>query len=201
VSTRADLIEVHRRLGTTMVLVTHDQAEALALGDRVAVLDQGKLVQLGTAREVYDRPATSFVAGFIGSPPMSLLPCRFDRDQRMLHFEAPGQLMCSVPRDADWASVLDRIEVSAVTMGVRADHIKVLAPGAEPVHGVCELNLPVRRCEPTGADTLVTLAVGERDLSARLPNDGVPAIGQVLRVCLDPRRANWFDASTGKRID
>ena len=78
-SIRADLIDLHRRLGSSMVLVTHDQAEAMALGDRLAVMDRGRIIQTGTPRDLYDFPATRFVAGFIGSPSMNIIPCVVSR--------------------------------------------------------------------------------------------------------------------------
>ena len=76
VALREEVAELHRRFGLTLVLVTHDQSEALLLGDRIAILDRGRLLQCGAPREVYEHPAHRFVATFIGSPPMNILPCR-----------------------------------------------------------------------------------------------------------------------------
>ena len=78
---REEVAELHRRSGSTLVLVTHDQAEALLLGDRIAVLDRGRLLQCGTPREVYERPMDRFVATFVGSPPMNIVPCELVREE------------------------------------------------------------------------------------------------------------------------
>lgn len=197
-STRADLFDLHRRLGTSMALVTHDQAEALALGDRVAVLDRGNLVQVGTPRELYDRPATQFVAGFIGSPAMSLLPCRFEPETHEVCIDMPGVPTFPLPRESECGAILGRYGAGPLTIGVRAEHVAMA--GNAPSDGDWNLDAPIRRLEPTGPEILATLAIGERELSVRLPNDIQKSVGELVRVRLDPRRVSWFDGRTGVRL-
>jgi multiple sugar transport system ATP-binding protein len=125
---RDDVIGLHRRSGTTTILVTHDQAEALAMGDRVAVVDRGRLVQLAHPLEVYDRPASRFVARFIGSPPMNILPCEVHISDEGLRLRIPGvepEAALAVPLAAPWAAPLVSRGPGAVELGLRPEHLLI----------------------------------------------------------------------------
>lgn len=162
-SIRADLSDLHRRLGTTTLFVTHDQAEALALGDRVAVLDRGRLAQVGTPSEVHDRPASRAVGAFLGSPPMSFLPAHLVGDIER--------------RDA------------AHEVGIRPEDVHLSAPEGEP----SGLLATVTRLEPRGHETIATLDLRGHGLAARLPASRRIAVGERVAVRLDLARASWFD--------
>ena len=117
---RDQVIDLHRRFGTTLVHVTHDQGEALSMGDRVVVLDRGRLLQCGTPRAIYDHPVDRFVATFVGNPPMNILPCQIERD---------GDAVNVIPLAADVALFVDtRHRVAAAGLG-RND--EALRPGYE----------------------------------------------------------------------
>jgi ABC-type sugar transport system ATPase subunit len=200
---RADLIDLHRQLGTTMVLVTHDQAEALAVGDRVAILDGGRLVQVAAPRALYETPATRFVAGFIGWPPMNLLRCQVDFADALLRLtllDPPAQPAFAVPRGTSWIAPLERQDAAHVEVGIRSEHV-VLIPRSDRSSDSSELGAPVRRIESTGGENVITLAIGERDFRLRVAADVQRSVGEVVDLWLDPTRASWFDAESGRRIE
>ena len=130
-STRAELAELRRKLGATMILVTHDQAEALALGDRVAVIDRGRVVQVGPPLDLYDRPASRFVARFVGQPPMNLLPCLIARTDRVVEIrivDLDDLGPWSVPLTMPWTAPLSGRRVPRVDLGLRPEQVAVRSP-------------------------------------------------------------------------
>jgi ABC-type sugar transport system ATPase subunit len=199
---RAALGDLHRRLGTTMIHVTHDQAEALALGTRVAVLEAGRIVQAGAPLDVYDRPASRFVGEFLGSPPMNVLPCRVEATASGLRLGVVG-----TPDDAGWtipeaAAEARRLRQAGpipgrVDLGIRAEHIRVLDG---PTEGPFVTQARVRRVEPLGHETLVTLALGPHPLTLRLSPRAATAAGASVTVALDPARIVWFDPESGRAL-
>jgi multiple sugar transport system ATP-binding protein len=189
---RADLIDLHRRLGTTMILVTHDQAEAMALGDRLAVMERGRVVQEGTPRDVYDRPATRFVAGFIGSPPMNFLPCVVARDDDCVKIQVVGcDVSWTVSATADWITpVRDRVP-GRFDLGLRPEHL-ALSSDSDPSRPLAPAE--VRRLEPLGHETIATLALGPHPLKLRLPPCPGVRVGDRVTVAVDPKRSVWFES-------
>ena len=195
---RDDLVAIHRGLGCTSVFVTHDQGEALALGDRVVVMERGRVVQDGTPADIYDRPASRFVAGFVGSPPMNLLPCEVSAAE-------PGTLRVN-PLGLDagwavsaadaWAGPLLRRGPGPVEMGIRAED---LAVGSGP--GAWTSDASVLRVEPAGHESIVSVALGPHRPAIRVPARAGLRPGDTLRIGLDPARASWFDAATGRRLE
>ena len=181
---RAELLELHRALHTTVVYVTHDQIEAMTMGQRIAVLERGRLRQVGTPAELYGRPADVFVARFIGSPGMNIL-----RGRGRGTGDEGGVVDCgawSIPVS------LERYE-GEIYLGVRPEHVSLVAPdqgiGAADVRGV----------EPLGPDTLVRLDGGGEPLVARV--HGIPDLrpGDRVGVKLDRRQLHLFDAA-GARL-
>jgi multiple sugar transport system ATP-binding protein len=189
VSTRTQIASLQRRLGTTTVYVTHDQIEAMTMGDRVAVLRDGLLQQVGTPREMYDKPANLFVAGFIGSPAMNLLPVDVDGD--VLHF---GGADIRVPRSA----VEEVGSTRSVTVGVRPEDMDVVEAGAG-------LPTEVEVVEETGADAYVygsTEIGGERKpITVRVDGRTPPSKGSVLHLAPRSGGLHLFAGDTGERID
>ena len=168
---RAELRELQRRVGATMVHVTHDQTEALMLGDRVAVLRAGELHQVGTPDDVFDRPADRFVAGFVGTPAMNFMPARLDGNElRLAEQDGPGR---------------------PVDVGIRPDRVRLGGDGA-----VAE----VRLVEPAGSEAFVHVEAFGTTLVARAPRVDLPAVGDVVRVEVRPRDFHVFDRETGKRL-
>lgn len=174
---RVELAALVRELSTTALYVTHDQAEAMTMGDRVAVLKDGLLQQVAPPREVYERPANAFVASFVGTPEMNL--CDLTVEQG----EARGDgIAVPVPE-----AVKGR-----VTLGIRPEHLRFDGQGDGRIEAA------VTALEPLGPETLVYLAAGPHQLRARVPGFGGPEVG--AEVTLSVETAHWFDAEDGARI-
>ncbi|MBX6311933.1 MAG: ATP-binding cassette domain-containing protein [Isosphaeraceae bacterium] len=203
-ATRAELADLHRRLGITILHVTHDQAEAMALGDRVAVLERGRIAQVGGPRELYDRPASRFVAAFIGSPPMNLLPGLLDRDGGQLRLRLDGvepPVALDLPRGASWTAPLEDRPAGRIDLGLRPEHLHILAGKVGPLPSDEPMILGrVRRLEPLGHETLAELSSGPHTLRIRLDPEGTPQPGERLPLLLDLTRAIWFDPDSGRRL-
>lgn len=178
------LVDLHRALGATVVYVTHDQVEAMTMGQRIAVLEGGRLRQVGTPAELYGLPADVFVARFIGNPGMNILPGRGRGPG-----DAGGVVDCgtwSVP------VTLERYE-GEIYLGVRPEHVSLVAPdqGIGTAH--------VRGVEPLGPDTLVRLEAGAQPLVARVHGISDLRAGDQVGVKLDRRQLHLFDAA-GARL-
>ena len=194
---RSFIKHLQREVGVTAIYVTHDQSEAMALADVIAVMEGGRIVQMGPPLEVYRRPATTFVASFVGSPPMNLLPARIEARAGAAPTHAVGEgFTLPIPPDLH-ASLRPGQEVQ---LGVRPEHV-TLADGesAGTVRG------ELFAVEPLGAETLVSIAVngsgpGAGLFTARLFGDSEPQLEGRVALRPDPRRLHFFTAS-GERID
>ena len=172
---RAELVELHRRLGRTFVYVTHDQLEAMTMSDRIAVMHEGVLQQFGTPADVYERPVNLFVAGFIGSPAMSLLR---------------GDAQDGVFRHPAVTLKIDR--AGAMVLGIRPEDV-LLGQGS--------FTARIRLVEPTGHEQIVALELAGGDaLTARAPPDMALRAGDTLAWGLRTPRLHVFDAASGKRL-
>ena len=180
VSTRAQIKNLHHTLKTTTIYVTHDQIEAMTLADRVVVMSKGKMQQVGTPTDIYDRPANTFVAGFIGSPAMNLIA----GDIRKGVFRAEGMEV----------SGLHSAE-GAVTLGFRAEDASIAKAGAKG-----QINAPVYSIELLGDATLVTVRVGGALVATKAPKDFRIEIGAPLAIAISSTVVHLFDRSTGARL-
>jgi sn-glycerol 3-phosphate transport system ATP-binding protein len=189
VQMRLELRNLHEKLGITSIYVTHDQVEAMTLGDRMIIINDGYAEQLGTPLEVYERPATRFVAGFIGSPSMNFLDGRLGADGRSI--ELPEAVV--LPVDGQNLSAYNG---KAVTLGIRPEHFEL----ARKDQG--HINLTVDHIELLGADTLVHGHFGEDKISLtmRLPDVHRFAKHTVLSLNVPPEKLHLFDKQSGKRI-
>ncbi len=198
IETRAELIRLHRRLGITTIYVTHDQIEAMTMGDRIAVMKDGVIHQCDEPLGLYNRPANRFVAGFIGSPPMNFLDAEVE--------DVGGQLWVAgegFRAQADTAHQ-DRLREyvgQRVTFGIRPTdiHDKALAAASALSQDSC-LEAGVEVIEPTGAHTLVYLTLRGQSLIASLDSTTRAIEGEKLDICLDMSRAHFFDAATDLSI-
>ena len=189
---RTELARLQGRLGATVLHVTHDQEEAMTLGHRVAVLEGGRIQQVAPPLKLYRRPMNLFVAGFIGSPSMNLIPCAIERDGDRTRVRGPG-----ITLDGAWQP---GFSASRVTLGIRPEHIVVGERGG--------LGGTVERVEPLGAGTLVHVAVRTDegtpealDLRALVSSDKAVARGDEIVFDLPADRRHWFDSASGRRID
>ena len=186
---RVEIKRLHSRLNNTMVYVTHDQIEALTLADRIAVMKGGVIQQLADPQTIYNKPSNLFVAGFIGSPSMNMLPGRTVDGGRAFEF---GDTKIDLA-GYDGGAVLER---DNAILGVRPEHITVSAsqPAGPSIPAVVELD------EHLGADSLLWLKAGTKDLCVRIPVEGRLPAGTKVHLGLDIAKASLFDAGTEQRI-
>ena len=189
VNTRNELIRQHHRLGSTMIYVTHDQVEAMTMGTRICVMNAGRVAQIGAPLDVYWNPANTFVARFLGSPPMNLLPITIHGDRaEAVSIQAP--LACWQP------DTLARHQGPA-TLGVRAEDL-VLGSGND---ADCRIQAHVFAVEPLGAETLLAVELpGGAEVTARLGRDAGATVGEAVTLHFPPTCAYLFDAKTGLAI-
>ncbi|SHM77945.1 glucose ABC transporter ATP-binding protein [Pseudomonas asturiensis] len=194
VEMRTEMKLMHQRLKTTTVYVTHDQIEAMTLGDKVAVMKDGIVQQFGTPKQIYNDPANLFVASFIGSPPMNFIPLRLQRqDGRLVALLDSGQARCELPVGVSDTGLEDR----EIILGIRPEQI-TLASG-EPT-ALPTIRAEVQVTEPTGPDTLVFVTLNQSKVCCRLAPDVAPQVGESLTLQFDPARVLLFDAKSGERL-
>ena len=187
VQMRLELQQLHRRLQTTSLYVTHDQVEAMTLAQRVMVLNKGFVEQIGTPVEIYERPASQFVASFIGAPAMNLIGGQIGSDGTRFNIDHSHSLPLSDSR-AKWAS-------RPVTLGIRPEHVQLSSRerGGIP--------LRVETLELLGADNLAHGRIGETPLVVRLPHSERPQAGSTLWLHLPSDALHYFDPTSGKRLE
>jgi sn-glycerol 3-phosphate transport system ATP-binding protein len=183
VQMRFEIQKLHRRLGTTSLYVTHDQVEAMTLAQRMIVMNAGRAEQIGTPMEVYENPATVFVAGFIGSPAMNFIDGASEGGRRVA-LGGGGTLAVN----ADIAAG------RRVTVGIRPEHLTPCNPSAANLVGSIEV------VEALGADTLIHVSVAGRTLIARLAHGAPAGIGEPIALAAAPARVYLFDADSGARL-
>jgi len=194
VEMRTEMKLMHQRLKTTTVYVTHDQIEAMTLGDKVAVMKDGIIQQFGTPQQIYNDPANQFVASFIGSPPMNFIPVRLARqDGRLLALLDSGQARCELPL----GGAADALEGREIILGIRPEQI---ALGAADGNGLPAIRAEVQVTEPTGPDLLVFVTLNQTKVCCRLAPDVACRVGDTLNLQFDPARVLLFDAANGERL-
>jgi len=194
VEMRTEIKLMHQRLKTTTVYVTHDQIEAMTLGDKVAVMKDGVIQQFGTPHEIYNNPANLFVASFIGSPPMNFVPLRIrQRDGRWVGVLNSEQGSCELPLPiiSD-----DGLRDRELILGIRPEQIGLAGVGTADF----SLAVDIEVVEPTGPDTLVVFTLNQVKACCRLMPDQAPRVGETLNLQFDSRKALLFDAQTGERL-
>jgi len=194
VQTRAELIKLHRRLGITTIYVTHDQTEAMTMGDRIAVLKDGLLQQVDTPLNLYNQPANLFVAGFIGSPAMNFLDTTLEEENGELVVNA-GEFRVVLPRER--ADKAQGYVGKSVIFGIRPEEIYDQAL-ASPVPSTAgnTVRMSVDVTEPMGATVYAYLTSGQHTVIAQLDAATGAKIGGTLDVVLDLGRAHLFDRET-----
>jgi len=186
VAMRSEIKELHQRLKTTSIYVTHDQIEAMTMGDKIVVMRDGRIEQTGSPLELYDRPANQFVAGFIGSPAMNFLPGTLRRNGGSAMVELADGTKLDAPTHAGG------VDGQPVVYGTRPEHLNLANGGGIPSRVVV--------MEPTGMDTFVACRHEGTEISAvfRERHDFAP--GTTIYLQPDLQRAHLFDAGTGQRL-
>ncbi len=189
VQMRLELELLHQRLKITSLYVTHDQVEAMTLADRMMVLNAGRVEQIGTPAEVYARPASLFVAGFIGSPPMNLLPVQCDPSGLPAVDSPSGAQSCPLALPS-----LGNDLPARVVLGIRPEHLQLCPPEAAMAH------VEVRIVENLGADAYAYCQLNEQEIIVRLNGNSVVRSGDRLPITAAEENLHLFDPVTGKRI-
>ncbi len=188
VQMRAEIRSLHQRLGVTSIFVTHDQVEAMTLADRIVVMNTGRIEQIGRPTEVYDSPASRYVAGFVGAQPMSFLDARVAEDGASAEIEGHGCVSLPAPLPTAWHG-------RPMTLGLRAETVGLAPPGAAP-----DLSGTFVFTEQLGPHAIHHVEIG-----------GVPVLAQSapglscppgpVGLMIDPRGLHLFDAETGHRVE
>ncbi len=189
VQMRREIAQLHRRLGTTMVYVTHDQVEAMTLGDRIVVLNAGKVMQVDTPMALYERPANRFVAGFIGSPAMNFIEGELTAGGT--RFVAPGGVLSMSMTAGNGVAGMSR----NVTLGVRPEDLHLTETGGDG-----QLSARVELTELMGSESYLHARVGDHLLTARLPRGVAPALGDEVALMANVERVHFFDGVTGEAL-
>ncbi|MBD2531448.1 ABC transporter ATP-binding protein [Nostoc flagelliforme FACHB-838] len=191
--TRAQIVKLQRQLGTTTIYVTHDQTEAMTMGDRIAIMSEGKIQQVASPLELYNRPANLFVAEFIGSPPMNFISVEFHAPQLITH----SQLRFTLPEV--WGKALQKYDGKTLILGIRPEHLNLSMPATK--------NLPVQvdLVENLGNDSFLSVRIAEpgsqpattaNSLQVRIPPDRFVQVGEQLWLSLTPEKIHFFDPET-----
>lgn len=191
--TRLELVDLHRRLGTTFVYVTHDQVEAMTMADRIVVINQGRIQQVGAPQAVYESPANLFVATFIGSPPMNIIEGTFTGGATPSVRTAAGDIAITPPTGS--ATIADGTDVIA---GIRPEHLQISSEPADH-HG---LRVRVDNIELLGHERHVVCSAGGTQLVFRQPNDApILEINSEVTLTPDPAAVHLFDPTTTTRLN
>lgn len=186
VAMRSEIKELHQRLKTTSIYVTHDQIEAMTMGDKIVVMRDGRIEQTGSPLDLYDMPANQFVAGFIGSPAMNFLPCTVRRTGGTARIELSDGTLLDAPLGCGG------VDGQPAVFGTRPEHLTLASSGG--------ISARVVVMEPTGMDTFVACRHGNTELSAvfRERHDFAPET--TIHLVPDLSRAHLFDVQTGVRL-
>jgi multiple sugar transport system ATP-binding protein len=191
-STRGEIVRQHQRLGATMIYVTHDQVEAMTMSQRMCIMNGGRVVQIGKPLDIYRDPADTFVARFLGSPPMNLINASLSIDGERVGAQFGDRKFALAGwRAGDLAAYSDK----SVMLGIRPEHLRLRgAPSDNSISGTVAI------VEPLGAETLLTLDVGGATIVARLGADTQARVGERVEFFFDPAVSYLFDPATSKAI-
>ena len=189
--TRAQIVKLQKQLGTTTIYVTHDQTEAMTMGDRIAVMNQGQIQQIAPPLEIYNRPANLFVAGFIGSPPMNFLAVDLIAPLTL----ANSQFRLTLPEF--WAKPLQASSQKSFILGIRPQHLHL--------SNQSEANIPVKinLVEALGSETYISASIADdvnTNLVASLPSDRPVFIGDTIWLAVEIEKIHLFTGDTGQSI-
>jgi multiple sugar transport system ATP-binding protein len=191
--TRAQIVKLQRQLGTTTIYVTHDQTEAMTMGDRIAIMNQGQIQQVASPLELYNRPANRFVAEFIGSPPMNFISVEFHAPSLIIH----PLFRFTLPEF--WGKALQKYDKQKLILGIRPEHLSLSLPATK--------NLPVQvdLIENLGNDAFVSVRLAEPNSSptatasywqVRIPTERLLSIDEQLWLSLTPEKMHFFEPDT-----
>jgi len=194
---RAELKKLQKRLGITTIYVTHDQAEALAMADRIAVINEGKILQAGDPETVYNKPSCKFVGSFLGNPPMNFVEANLEYSGDTAYMII-GENKVNVPRQ--YTEIVNKLRPDKIIMGFRPEDT-ILVRNENSVNGRICLYGEVYAVEPLGREYIVTISINAKLIKAIVPRDQVFISGEKVVVCPLEEKIVLFDAKTEKAIE
>lgn len=187
---RVEIKKLHQRLGSTVIYVTHDQVEAMTLADRIVIMRDGNIVQVGTPMQVFEQPVNTFVATFIGSPPMNLLPGRI----------SGGRILLANGAAIDLPPGFAARDGAEVELGIRADNITPEGHGLPESGPVAHVEMKVSLTEPLGTETLIFATMAGTEVQAKMLNPRMVKPGEVLRFGIALAKCHLFDRASGESL-
>lgn len=189
---RVEIKKLHQKIKTTIIYVTHDQVEAMTLADRIVIMRDGYVEQEGSPSEVFERPVNTFVATFIGSPPMNLLPGTVQKDRLVFADNF------SVPVPQDFANIV--VDQQQIILGFRADNIMPVGHALEIDEASSAIEMPVIVSEPLGTETLLYAHLAGEEIQAKMFKPIPVRAGEVLTFHLDLAQCHLFDGTTKRSL-
>ncbi len=196
VQMRTEIKQVHQKVNTTTVYVTHDQVEAMTLADRVVVMNEGRIEQVGAPQELYHNPKTRFVAGFIGSPAMNFIPCRVVQHGDGLAAEVNDAIVLPIPPQRRDRYV--KFKDKTMMVGLRPEHLTEERENAKP--GVERFKVQVDVVEPMGMETMVHFMIGRDAMCARIDPDTPARANETLPLQADMNNMHLIEPDTGRVV-
>ncbi|MGB3312148.1 MAG: ABC transporter ATP-binding protein [Nodosilinea sp.] len=186
--TRAQIVNLQRQLGITTIYVTHDQVEAMTMGHRIAVMHQGQIQQVASPLDLYNRPANRFVAGFIGSPPMNVIPVQVQAPFLLVHPE----FRLSLP--SSWDDRLLTYDHREALLGIRPEHLSLALPAPKNIRG------HITHLEALGSETYLTVQSEALTLLAKVAPDEAVRIGDEVWLAIAPEKVHLFDPESDSSL-
>jgi multiple sugar transport system ATP-binding protein len=197
VQMRTEISRLHHQLQTTMIYVTHDQIEAMSMGDRIVVMKDGMVHQVDTPLNIYHHPANKFVASFIGSPTMNFMDGTLNKNGQVIFNQ--NQTAFNVPVPKSMEEKLKTRSATQVTLGIRPEHIHAHKP--TDVDSIAPFTVNVEVVEPVGNEIFVYFSTGaDAHYVARLATDNPPAVGKPFQLLFDTSKIHFFDRETGETL-
>jgi multiple sugar transport system ATP-binding protein len=195
VSMRREIARLHQELKVTMIYVTHDQVEAMTLGDRIVVMSKGHVMQIDTPLNLYEKPKNKFVAGFIGNPAMNFVSGTIEGGQPSRFVAEGGEWRMDLPETV--AARLADVRGRAITLGIRPEDVTIVADGrGAPATVPARLDL----IESLGNETFIYARAGGYDITARVSPQSLPRVGSAIVLAFNLERAHFFDGETGETV-
>jgi multiple sugar transport system ATP-binding protein len=195
VSMRREIARLHQELKVTMIYVTHDQIEAMTLGDRIVVMNKGHVMQIDTPINLYEKPKNKFVAGFIGNPAMNFANGTIEGGGPSRFVAEGGEWEINLPSRV--STPLGSARGRAITMGIRPEDVTIVGgPSAAPATATARLDL----VESLGNETFIYARAGRHDITGRVSPQSLPPLGSKIVLAFDLEKAHFFDAVSGERI-
>lgn len=196
VAMRVEIARLHHRLGATMIYVTHDQIEAMTLGQRIVVLNDGEIQQIDTPMRLYEQPANLFVAGFLGSPAMNFFRGTLRGDAGLQLIDGMSLPLGNPMTAHSWQ---DTYHDREIVLGLRPEHLQLAQ--AQPLAALAQFDATLEVIEPVGNEMFLNLRFGELALVSRVAPQALPQPGERVRLQFDPSRLHVFDAHSGHRTE